>query len=65
MAAHVELFSRLIMDARLVGIQHTSHERAAIFVGTILGQSYRPVIAEINALAEEDRDGPLVAPAAA
>jgi hypothetical protein len=44
MAAHVKLFSRLIMDARLVGIQHTSHERAAMFVGTILGHSYRPVI---------------------
>jgi len=60
MAAHVELFSRLIMDARLVGIQHTSHERASMFVGTILGQSYRPVIAEINAVAEKDRDWPLV-----
>jgi hypothetical protein len=60
MAAHVELFSRLIMDARLVGIQHTSHERAAMFVGTIFGQSYRPVIAEINAVDEKDRDWPLV-----
>jgi hypothetical protein len=31
-----------------------------LFVGTILGQSYRPVIAEINAVAEKDRDWPLV-----
>jgi hypothetical protein len=31
-----------------------------MFVGTILGQSYRPVIAEINAVAEKHRDWPLV-----
>ena len=53
MAAHVELFSRLIMEAKLVGIGHTSHERAAMFVGTILGPAFRPVIAEINAVAEK------------
>jgi hypothetical protein len=37
MAAHVELFSRLIMEAKLVGIGYTSQELAAMFVGTILG----------------------------
>ena len=60
MAAHVELFSRLIMEAKLVGIGHTSHERAAMFVGTILGPAFRPVIAEINAVEEAKRDWPLV-----
>jgi hypothetical protein len=44
MAAHVELFSKLVMEAKLVGIGHTSHERAAMFVGTILGPAFRPVI---------------------
>jgi hypothetical protein len=60
MAAHVELFSRLIMGAKLVGIGCTSHERAAMFVGTILGPTFRPVIAEINAVEEAKRDWPLV-----
>ena len=60
MAAHVELFSRLIMEAKLVGIGCTSHERAAMFVGTILGPTFRPVIAEINAVEETKRDWPLV-----
>jgi hypothetical protein len=56
----VELFSRLIMEAKLVGIGYTSHEREAMFVGTILGPAFRPVIAEINAVAEANRDWPLV-----
>ncbi|GFZ49168.1 LOW QUALITY PROTEIN: hypothetical protein JCM24511_06918 [Saitozyma sp. JCM 24511] len=60
MAAHVELFSKLIMEAKLVGIGYTSHERAAMFVGTILGPTFRPVIAEINAVEETKRDWPLV-----
>jgi hypothetical protein len=60
MAAHEELFSRLIMEAKLVGIGYTSHEREAMFVGTILGPAFRPVIAEINAVAEANRDWPLV-----
>jgi hypothetical protein len=42
MAAHVDLFSRLIMEAKLVGIGYTLHERAAMFVGTILGPAFRP-----------------------
>jgi hypothetical protein len=54
------LFSKLIMEAKLVGIGHTSHERAAMFVGTILGPAFRPVIAEINAVEEAKRDWPLV-----
>jgi hypothetical protein len=41
MEADVELFSRLIMETKLVGFQHTSHERAAMFVWTILGKPYR------------------------
>jgi hypothetical protein len=57
MAAHVELFSRLIMEAKLVGIHYTDHERAAMFVGTTLGQSYLPAIAEINVVAEKDAIG--------
>jgi hypothetical protein len=60
MVAHVELFSRLIMEAKLVGIGYTSHERAAMFVGTILGPAFRPVIAEINPVEEAKRDWPLV-----
>jgi hypothetical protein len=31
-----------------------------MFVGTILGQSFRPIIAEINAIPESRRDWPLV-----
>jgi hypothetical protein len=60
MAAHVELFSRLIMEAKLVGIGYKSHERAAMFIGTILGPAFRPIIAEINAVEEAKRDWPLV-----
>jgi hypothetical protein len=60
MAAHVELFSRLIMQAKLVGIGYTSHERAAMFVGTILGPAFRPAIAEINAVEETKGDWPMV-----
>jgi hypothetical protein len=48
------------MEAKLVGIGYTSHERAAMFVGTILGPAFRPVIAEINAVEETRRDWPLV-----
>jgi hypothetical protein len=48
------------MEAKLVGIGHTSHEPAAMFVGTILGPAFRPVIAKINAVAEAKGDWPLV-----
>jgi hypothetical protein len=60
MAAHVELFSRLIMEAKLVGIKYTSNERAAMFTGTIIGPTFRPVISEINAVEEAKRHWPLV-----
>jgi hypothetical protein len=43
-----------------VRIQHTSHERAAMFVATIPGQSYCPVIAEINDQCR-GREGPQLA----
>jgi hypothetical protein len=48
------------MEAKLVGIGYTSHDRAAMFVGTILGPAFRPVIAEINAVEETKCDWPLV-----
>jgi hypothetical protein len=48
------------MEAKLVGIGYTSHERAAMFVGTILGPAFCPIIAEINAVEETKCDWPLV-----
>ncbi|GFZ51200.1 LOW QUALITY PROTEIN: hypothetical protein JCM24511_08958 [Saitozyma sp. JCM 24511] len=51
MAAQVELFSRLIMETKLVGVGYKSHERAARLVGTTLGPAFHPIIAEINAVA--------------
>jgi hypothetical protein len=59
MAAHVELFSRLIMEAKLVGIGYTSHERAAMFVCKILGPPFHPVFPEINGVEDTKRDWPL------
>ena len=49
MAAHVELFSRTVMEAKIVGMTLTDLDRASLFTQSILAPSFRPILTEIRA----------------
>jgi hypothetical protein len=60
MAAHVEHFSSLIMEGSVVGIEFSSLDQAGMFMSTILDQSFRPIVIEVNMVSETERTWPFV-----
>ena len=55
MAAHLETFSKLMMEAKKVGMVMTTHERADQFIETILSQPFRTIVSDFERLPKAER----------